>query len=81
MANAGNYISFGTDQAEVYDTRQDWQLRSIIPYSRFPEFYMPMCKRCHKKFDMENLGTELQQFRQWRKSQPQSFGDEDEPPF
>jgi AraC-like DNA-binding protein len=70
----------GTDPSELYDTRHDWQLRSIIPYSKFPEFYMPMCKRCHKKLDMERLQTELQQFRGWRKSQRQSFGDDDGPP-
>ncbi|OBI00567.1 hypothetical protein A5678_19005 [Mycobacterium sp. E2733] len=70
----------GTDQSELYDTRHDWQLRSIVPYSRFPEFYMPMCKRCHKKFDIERLQTELQQFREWRKSERQLLGD-DEPPF
>jgi hypothetical protein len=70
----------GTDPSELYDTRHDWRLRSIIPYSKFPEFYMPMCKRCHKKLDMERLQTELQQFRGWRKNQRQSFGD-DGPPF
>ncbi|WP_197517043.1 LuxR C-terminal-related transcriptional regulator [Mycobacterium sp. E2699] len=70
----------GTDQSELYDTKQDWQLRSIVPYSRFPEFYMPMCKRCHKKLDMERLQAELRQFREWRKGERQMLGD-DEPPF
>jgi hypothetical protein len=70
----------GTDQSELHDTKHDWQLRSYLPYSRFPEFYMPMCKRCHKKSDMKRLRVALQQFRESRKSQRQLLGD-DEPPF
>lgn len=71
----------GSDPSQLYDTKQDWQLRSNVPYSRFPEFYMPMCKQCHKKSDMKQLQTELQEFREWRKSQKQPFGVDDEPPF
>jgi hypothetical protein len=41
---------------------------------------MPTCKGCHKKLDIERLQTELQQFREWRKSERQLLGD-DEPRF
>lgn len=49
----------GTDPSELYDEERDWALRTILPYSRFPEFYMPMCKSCHKKRDVEELRAEL----------------------
>ena len=68
------------DPSELYDTRHDWQLRVLSRTRKFPEFYMPMCKRCHKKLDMERLQMELQQFRGWRKNQRRSFGGDDGPP-
>ncbi|MEE2852231.1 MAG: helix-turn-helix domain-containing protein [Actinomycetota bacterium] len=70
----------GKDQSELYDERE-WVLRSILPYSRFPEFYMPMCKSCHKKRDMEEIRAELDEFRVWRKLKRQGFADMDDPPF
>lgn len=43
----------GTDPTEVWST-QPWSNRngaSIAAYSRYPEFYMPMCRSCHTKRD------------------------------
>jgi hypothetical protein len=73
----------GTDPTErYYDTGIEDAVRSILPYSRFPEFYMPMCKTCHKQRDMQELDDELEAFRKWRKSQrSDGYADDDEPPF
>lgn len=67
---AADWAYDGTDPTELYDA-QDYfnQVRTILPYSRFPEFYMPMCKTCHKQRDMQELDDELGAFREWRKSQ------------
>ena len=67
----------GTDPTELYDTRNDW----VVAYSRFPEFYMPMCKPCHKERDVERRQAERRLFREWRQSQMQPFGVDDAPPF
>jgi hypothetical protein len=67
----------GTDPTELYDTRNDW----VIAYSRFPEFYMPTCKPCRKARDVERRQAERRLFREWRQSQAQPFGGDDEPPF
>ena len=52
----------GTDPSELYDTE-----RLVVAYSRFPEFYMPMCKPCHKERDVERRQAERRLFREWRR--------------
>jgi hypothetical protein len=72
----------GKDPTELYRENSDWgKLRSIIPYSRFPEFYMPMCKSCHKRRDMQELHDDFAVFREWRKSKRTGSSSDDEPPF
>jgi hypothetical protein len=66
----------GTDPTESHDDRVEW----VVAYSRFPEFYMPMCKPCHKSRDVEKRLAERRLFREWRESQVQ-FGDDGSPPF
>lgn len=61
----------GNDPTELYVEKTDWEKRkSIVPYSRFPEFYMPMCKACHKRRDMRELYEAYAQFGEWRKRNP-----------
>jgi DNA-binding CsgD family transcriptional regulator len=67
----------GTDPTESYDSRVEW----VVAYSRFPEFYMPMCKPCHKARDVEQRLAERRLFREWRQSQVQPFCSDDLPPF
>jgi len=70
----------GKDPTELHAEGFDWNNRkSILPYSRFPEFYMPMCKTCHKRRDMRELHDSYSEFRAWRRS-TRSSGD-GEPPF
>jgi transposase-like protein len=68
---AADWAYDGTDPTERYYDARDYfnQVRTILPYSRFPEFYMPMCKACHKQRDLQELDDELEAFRDWRKSQ------------
>lgn len=77
---AAEWAYDGTDPSELYDKERDWALRTILPYSRFPEFYMPMCKSCHKRRDMEELRVELEEFRAWRRSKRSNSHIEDDPP-
>jgi hypothetical protein len=72
----------GKDPTELYVERTDWGKRkSIVPYSRFPEFYMPVCKACHKRRDMRELHEAYAEFRAWRKHNRNGSGSDDEPPF
>jgi hypothetical protein len=68
---AADWAYDGTDPTERYYDARDYfnQVRTILPYSRFPEFYIPMCKACHKQRDMQELDDDLESFRDWRKSQ------------
>lgn len=67
---AADWAYDGTDPTEkYYDAPDDFDaVRTILPYSRFPEFYMPMCKACHKQRDMQELNDDLEAFREWRKT-------------
>jgi Helix-turn-helix domain len=80
---AADWAYDGTDPTELHHDTQDFDaVRTILPYSRFPEFYLPMCKRCHKQRDMRELEDELEAFREWRKRQRSGeYADDDEPPF
>jgi Helix-turn-helix domain len=80
---AADWAYDGTDPTEFHHDAQNFDaVRTILPYSRFPEFYMPMCKRCHKQRDMRALDDELEAFREWRKSQrSRGYADDDVPPF
>lgn len=35
-------------------------------YSQFPEFYMPLCKKCHNSFDGARKAAELREYREWQ---------------
>jgi hypothetical protein len=53
----------------------------VVKYSRFPEFFMPMCKSCHKPQDVERRLAQRRLFREWLQSQGQPFSGGDLPPF
>lgn len=52
----------GTDPTQVYGqgrhSRNTWMF-----YSRFPEFYMPMCLSCHRSRDQSRAGIDLHAYR------------------
>lgn len=35
-------------------------------YSRYPEFYMPLCDLCHNRRDRSSAKAELNAYRQWK---------------
>ena len=57
----------GTDPTEIYGFSREGELipgsSSGCFYSRFPEFYMPMCKKCHKRRDMGVASRQLREYR------------------
>lgn len=67
----------GMDPKELHDSRVEW----VVTYSIFPEFYMPMCKPCHKPRDVERRQAEYELFREWHKSQRKPSSGDDCPPF
>jgi hypothetical protein len=55
----------GTDPGEVYGPNRGGRGISNIYYSAFPEFYMPMCHKCHRVRDLGRAFTELKVYREW----------------
>lgn len=47
----------GTDESQAIGETGGW-------YSHFPEFYMPMCRKCHKRRDNAARAKELLTYRQ-----------------
>jgi hypothetical protein len=52
-----------TDPTELHeDTETGF---GVLSYSRFPEFYAPMCKKCHKKLDVRRMHIERSKYREF----------------
>lgn len=51
----------GTDPSQLYDS--NGKGKNKVFYSRYPEFYMPMCRRCHLTRDRRLLAKELEEYR------------------
>lgn len=62
MANQWAYD--GTDPSYLLGRTQNGMERHYR-YSRYPEFYMPMCYSCHRSFDGANWAEELFVLREW----------------
>lgn len=57
----------GTDPTELYERcGSGLQPERRARYSRFPEFYMPMCARCHRRADGAQASAELTEYREWK---------------
>jgi hypothetical protein len=72
---AADWAYDGTDPTQLEDEAQE-AILSIRPYSLYPEFYLPMCKACHKKRDLKKLN---EVYREWLSEE--GSADSDEPPF
>lgn len=56
----------GTDPTHLYEfSRKSW-----THFSRWPEFYMPMCRRCHVGRDRRIAAEELREYREWKLQNP-----------
>lgn len=60
---AAHWAYDGTDPNQLYGptTGGYW-----CYYSEWPEFYMPMCARCHNRRDKALARAELHEYRQWK---------------
>lgn len=58
----------GTDPSEMYLPATIG--RHYQRCSQWPEFYMPMCKRCHKGRDAADMAQELLEYRRWKSRNP-----------
>jgi hypothetical protein len=56
---AAEWAYDGTDPDQLYGPSGT----SKVFYSLYPEFYMPMCKKCHKGRDAAVASRELQEYR------------------
>ena len=54
----------GTDPTEQYACASN--ANSWTHFSSYPEFYMPMCRRCHKGRDAAIAKEELREYREWK---------------
>ncbi|WPH57666.1 hypothetical protein [Mycobacterium phage WXIN] len=66
---ANEWAYDGTDPTQLYgrerESRSHWTF-----YSRFPEFYMPMCSGCHRRRDCAKASEELHAYRLSQASPP-----------
>lgn len=58
----------GTDPSQLYNQTSWGKGRALswVFYSRYPEFYMPMCRRCHRARDLHLAFAELHEYREWK---------------
>lgn len=68
----------GTDPNELLGRQQSGK-GSLQRYSCFPEFYMPMCRKCHNSRDNESRIRELDEYRQWKLRHGITLADLDNP--
>lgn len=64
---AAQWAYDGTDPTEMLGWPKNIGQGSVGRYSRYPEFYMPMCKKCHARRDAADRVQELSEYR-WFKS-------------
>lgn len=54
----------GTDSTELLGVAAKG--RSLMRYSLYPEFYMPMCRKCHHSRDKGRAAQELREYREFK---------------
>lgn len=59
---AAHWAYDGTDPTYLMGSHNNKQ-RTHLRYSRYPEFYMPMCAKCHRALDGETVIAELGEYR------------------
>jgi hypothetical protein len=61
-SSARHWAYDGTDPSQGLSTING----SALWYSSYPEFYMPMCARCHGQRDGALARAELREYREWK---------------
>lgn len=60
-----------TDPTELHEDRG--MGIGLLFYSRFPEFYAPMCKKCHKVADTRRVAAERASYREFLRKERAAF--------
>jgi hypothetical protein len=68
----------GTDPDQLLGGSAREGRASIMFYSRYPEFYMPMCRKCHSRRDGAAQQRELYEYRMWKHRTGMTLADLDE---
>lgn len=61
----------GTDPEASLGRTGTWK---GIWYSLYPEFYMPLCRKCHRTRDRLRAAAELHEYRRWKSQTGLSLG-------
>lgn len=56
----------GTDATEHFGPDRRSGRETYLRYSVYPEFYMPMCRNCHRARDNYLAAKELREYREWK---------------
>lgn len=65
--DAKDWAYDGTDPTErLGETDPNGAASSLVYYSLYPEFYMPMCRKCHVTRDKRKAAAELREYRLWK---------------
>lgn len=56
----------GTDPDELYSPTSGMLGAGWSKHSAWPEFYKPLCKKCHRSEDSGKLAAELHEYRLWK---------------
>jgi hypothetical protein len=62
-APASDWAYDGTDETQLLGIGSDRSIKRLSWYSRYPEFYMPLCRKCHGQRDGRTAADELNNYR------------------
>lgn len=62
-ARADDWAYDGCDETQLLGIGSDRRSNRLSWYSRYPEFYMPLCRTCHGRFDGGAAALELNTYR------------------
>lgn len=75
-AQAKDWAYDGTDPTQKYGPQiSNGVAKNFCYYSLYPEFYMPMCRKCHRRRDSELQVAELREYRQWKTATGMTLAD------
>jgi hypothetical protein len=70
-ASASEWAYDGTDPAQKIGPAGHLHCRvDSCWFSSWPEFYMPLCRCCHRNRDAAAASAELREYREWKSANP-----------
>jgi hypothetical protein len=64
-SQAAHWAYDGQDPEQRYGPNGNSK-RTLVFYSPWPEFYMPLCVLCHNRRDKSAMKAELREYREWK---------------